>query len=255
MMQRRTAVMAAILAVFLATSMYYAVLVSATPGGSSIIYNSTGTYADRTPGNRSDPRSTITTMILSVIQKDDFWKAYVGNITGRLSLESADGYMIYDWPISLASKSGEVYISRASSVAWYNVSCVNETSIYDEEGYIGMSTVQSDNINKTFNDTNNHGSFLIGNDLGSPTTISANSCRSTATYIDGAGVPQTLDGNHIFQEVLLQDNSNGLLIFASLINASQPGFDNRSYDFQAIVPDAGFYNTTSTTYYFYTELG
>jgi hypothetical protein len=216
---------------------------SALPGGATITSNSTAGTPSPTPSNRSDARGTITTIIINAVQQDQFWKGYVGNISGRLSLDDATGNTIYDWPISL-SKEGEVYVSRASSPVFGSVGCANINNITREEGYYGMTTTQSDNINKTFNATS-HQQFFVGNQ-----SITANSCRSTATYVNDS--PQTLDGNQYFQEIVLQDSSFNL-VYTTMINASKDGFDTLDYDFQMIVPESVF--NSSTTYFFFTELG
>lgn len=215
----------------------------ALPAGATITFNETAGTPTQTPSNRSDARGTITTVILNGVQQDQYWKAYVGNITGRLSLDDASGNTIYDWPISV-NKVGEVYISRHSSLNFSNVTCASVGNISAEQGYYGMVETQADSINRTFNATS-HQSFLVG-----ALTITTNTCRSTATYRNDTA--QNMDGSQTFQELILQDNTNKL-VFVTFINASTSGFDNREYDFQAIVPESAV--NSSTTYYFYTELG
>ena len=70
-----------------------------------------------------------------------------------------------------------------------------------------------------------------------------------ATYVND--VAQVVDENADFQEILLSDGVN--LVFTTLLEDSQQGFDLNNYDFQIIVPDDP--SDTSTPYYFYAELG
>lgn len=242
-MNRHTTTTLLLLALLGAAIGYWMQSVEALPGGATITFNSTSGVPSATPSNRTDPHGTITTIILNGVQQDQYWKGYVGNITGKLSLDDATGFTIYDWPISL-TKNGEVYVSRSNAPVFSSVSCASIGNITNEEAYYGMVTTQSDDINKTFNATS-HQTFLVG-----AQSIGANTCKSTATYRND--LPQALDGNQFFQEVLLQDSSANLL-YVTMINASVTGFDNRPYDFQMIVPESLV--NTSTTYYFYTELG
>src|SRR4051812_34670706 len=71
--------------------------VTALPTGATITTNSTAATPTPTASNRSDARGTITTIVINGLQQDQNWKAYVGNITGKLSLDNAAGLTIYDW--------------------------------------------------------------------------------------------------------------------------------------------------------------
>jgi hypothetical protein len=246
----KQAVITMILAVFLATALCSIVwllfdvsYVIATPGGATISSASTAGTPSPTPGNRSDTRGTITTIILSATTQDSRWKAYVGNISGKLSLDDATGNTIYDWPLSVG-KTGEVYITRALSPTWGGIACINSSNLISEGARFFMSGADNDNINRTFN-YSLHQSVVIG-----AVTIATNTCNSTATYINDSR--QNMSASVYFQELLLQDNVSNV-IYTTLINASMTGFDTNQWDFQAIVPE----NNTgvATTYYFFTELG
>jgi hypothetical protein len=217
-------------------------MATALPSGSTITTNATAGTPNPTPSNRTDTRGTITTILLNSVQQDQYWKGYVGNISGRLSLDDASGNTIYDWPLSL-TKIGEVYLSRASSPTFSNVSCANINNITAEEAYFGMTSLQSDNINKTFNATN-HQAFFVGSQ-----SITANSCRSALTYINDTA--QSVN-NAYFAELVLMDIAQNL-IYTTIINSSTHGFSGLVYDFQMIVPESAV--NSSTTYYFFTELG
>jgi hypothetical protein len=204
-------------------------------------YISNTTYTSGTVNRSNDTKGTITTITLSATQQDYKWKAYVGNVSGKLALANAAGTAIYDW--NMGSPRGEVYISRFSNINWNTINCSNQSTINTEQTGIGMSSSAMDNINATFNHTN-HISFDVG-------TTPMNGCRSTATYVSGA--PQTMS-SAFFQEILLQDYGTGNLVYATIINASTSGYNNQNYDFQIIVGE----NESATipiTYYFWVEIG
>lgn len=216
---------------------------AADPVGASILANSTSGEPGAVAGNRSDARGTITTITIDALQQDQQWKAYVGNVSGRLSLDDADGSTIYDWELA-GSIAGEVYVTRHSSIDFDNVSCASTANIASEQSFLNMTGTQSDSINSTYIHTS-HAAFFVGTQQ-----IGADSCRSTATYV--ADSEQTMDGTQRFQALLLQDSSQSL-VFATLIDDDATGYDGRTYDFQIIVPESDV-NSTSTTYYFFTEL-
>jgi len=128
-------VLLALLCAFFAVSQ----AVNAAPTGASIGNLSTEGSPNPTPDNRSDPKGTITTLIIDAVQQDQFWKAYVGNITGRLSLDNANGYTIYDWALSSTSKTGRVYVSRYLAPAFDNVTCANAGNVSAEHEYFNMT--------------------------------------------------------------------------------------------------------------------
>ena len=246
MNDRTTTMVALVLAVFALT----AYIVYADPTGASILTNESAGQPTSSPDSRADSRGTITTLRLDTVQQDQFWKAYVGNVTGSLSLDNADGFTIYDWSLS-GSVAGEVYVSRAGSPDFTNLSCINNTILDQEHTFYDMTASAVDSINNTYNYTN-HQAIVIGG-FG---TISADSCRSTATYVNDTA--QSIDGNQTFQAVILQDDTNSNAIFVTIIDDNTYGYDNnisfnKTYDFQIIVPESDT-NTTPTTYYFWTEL-
>jgi len=218
---------------------------SALPSGASVTYVSNSTASTGTPGNRTDPRSTITTLTLNGVQQDSYWKAYVGNVTGVLTLDDASGNTIYDWSLTGVTLTGEVYASRSNSLSFTGVQCAQQSTITTEETFDNMTSTAVDNINNTFS-YQNHSSFLVGS-----TTISANTCPSTATYINDS--PQTVNESAKFQEVLLEDGTT-TLIYTTLIEDNTVGFDGNTYDFQMIVGESDR-KSAPTTYYFYTEIG
>jgi hypothetical protein len=215
-------------------------LVAATPAGGAISNAVTETAVNRTPGSRSDPGGTITTMVLTSVQQNNRWKAYVGNVSGTLTLDDATNFTIYDWDIT--SFTGEVYASRNSSISWSSVSCANVTNIQAEASFMNM-TDTSDDLNSTFN-WSVHKAFTVGT-----TTLGANTCNSTVTYVnDTRQVPTTASP---FQEILIKDANNQFAYLADISDNVQ-GFDNQTYDFQLIVPE--YTSGAITPYYFYAEL-
>jgi len=221
-------------------SIFWPVL--AVPAGpSSINYISNTTAAASTNNNRTiDIKGTITTVVMNLNQQDYKWKAYVGNITGGLTLADATGKSIYDW--SPANITGEVFVTRYSNtVNWGSVSCVNQSVIDNEQSAMGMSPGVVDNINNTFNGTT-HKNFLVGT-----INVTANSCRSIATNINGAAQ------SAFFQEILLKDNVTSSLIYTGMIDSKHAGYNNANYDFQMIVGENES-SSNPTPYYFYVEL-
>ena len=215
----------------------------AVPAGPSITYVSNTTSISNVTNRSADIKGTITTLTMSANQQDYKWKAYVGNISGGLALDNANGKSIYDW--SLTTITGEVFVTRASSVNWNVVGCVNQTVIDSEQSSLGMPSTAQDNINSTFNFTN-HRSFLVGS------VLNMTGCRSTATYINDAA--QVMGPNAFFQEVLLKDNSTNSLIYSTLIENDHQGYTGiDNYDFQMIVAENES-NTLPTQYFFFVEL-
>jgi hypothetical protein len=218
-------------------------LVSADPAGLTINSNATDYGRIVTPGNRTDPGGTITTLLVDAAQQDSQWKAYVGNITGSLRLEDSAGNSIYQWSLGAAAVTGEIYASRASSITWSSVNCSTAATIISEQTAIGMSAGDVDSIHYTFNETT-HPAFSVAG-----RGITLNTCNSTSTFVNNARQAQA---SADFPEMLLHDTTN--LIYTTLINQDSQGYvGSTTYDFQMIVADNP--SATSTTYYFYAELG
>jgi len=214
----------------------------AAPQGASITYNSTENATTRSPDSHTAAGGSFTTLILNVTSQTSKWKAYVGNVTGKLTLDNSANKTIYDW--ALSAVQGEIYVSRNNSINMTALACANRGNITTEDTTLSINSSSDDSINKTFIQQI-HKSFVIGG-VG---TISNSSCFSIATYVNDAAQPA--DENATFQEVALSDGQN--LVFTTLINDDKAGFDLSTYDFQLIVPDNP--TETSNTYYFYAELG
>jgi len=222
--------------------LFASILVTGAPQGTQIVSNVTETAPVGTIGSQNTTGGSFTTLVLNTTTQTPRWKAYVGNVSGSFTLDDAASNTIYDW--SATTFTGEVYASRSNAVNWGAIECAQDTQITTEQTALNMTTVQVDNINKTFNNTI-HTAFFIGS------TYFANStCRAIATYVNDSA--QTPDENADFQVVLLDDTSN--LVFAAIVEQDVLGFDNAPYDFQMIVPESD-QQTTPNIYYFYTELG
>jgi hypothetical protein len=215
---------------------------SALPQGVSIIYGTTENFTMQPADSHTAAGGSFTTLTLNVTSQTSKWKAYVGNVTGKLTLDNSNNKTIYDW--ALTAVQGEVYVSRNDSVNFTSMVCANTTQINSEETILGINSSSSDSINTTFQQKS-HKSFVIGG-----TGLVANStCYSIATYINDAS--QASSENAVFQEVVMSDRTS--LVFVTILEDGRLGFDSGTYDFQIIVPD----NPTevSNAYYFYAELG
>lgn len=236
----------------LGLALYFSLFVvdftKAFPAGGDATNYSTETYTI-SPESRQDHGGTITTITLSANQQDSSWKAYVGNISGKMVLKNTAGWSIYEWTMNSSSLTGNVFVSRAGTVTWTSIKCANSTSVDSEQTFFGMSTNRSDNINKTFNYTT-HKTMTIS----SVGPISSSTCPSTATYVNGTA--QTVTEASTFQEILLTDTTN--LVYGTFIDKNALGYNNNltentTHDFQLLVAE----NSSSdigTVYYFYADL-
>jgi hypothetical protein len=239
-------VFARILFVIMIISMLGLVIFSevvAVPVGPTVLFNSTTNATPKPAAAITTAGGSFTTLILNTTGQTYRWKAYVGNVSGKLTLADSTNKSIFDW--SLASVTGEVYATRSSTaVDWTAVGCANSTTINDEDIAMNMTLTSPDTINKTFINAI-HKSFYVG-----LIPIQNSTCRSIDTYVNGT--PQVPSENAVFQEILLKDTSSNL-IYTTLINASTSGYNNQRYDFQMIVAE-NEYLATPTTYYLYVEL-
>jgi len=216
---------------------------SAVPVGPVITFNSTTNSTPRPAATITTAGGTFTTLILNTTGQTYRWKAYVGNVSGKLTLADATNTSIFDW--SVTSVTGEIYATRSNSlVDWSSVGCADAALIDDEDEFMNMSLGSPDTINRTFNNTV-HKAFYVGT-----TNIANGTCRAIATYVNG--VAQTPSQNAVFQEVLLKDSSSNL-IYTTLVNSSTIGYNNQRYDFQMILAE-NEHQTVPTTYYLYVEL-
>jgi hypothetical protein len=214
----------------------------ALPTGTTIVSNTTDLPASSAASSLTTAGGSFTTLVLNGTYQNPRWKAYVGNITGILTLDDSNSYTIYDW--NLTSINGEVFVTRNSTISWSSVNCTTTQKISSEDQFLNINGSSVDSINRTFNSTA-HRSFYVGTNH-----ILNSTCKSIATYVNDTR--QSASENAAFQEVLLTDTSTNI-IYATLINDNTLGYNNGKYDFQMIVPEDET-KVTPTTYYFYAEI-
>ena len=224
--------------------MSFSLISAADPQGPdelSIISNETKGAVSSKMVNISGGR--IATLTLNATIQNPRWKAFVGNVTGKFTLDDASGSTIYDW--TLSSITGRVYSTRTSgSVTWENINCSNVTTLEQEN--INMNhTNPNDNLTATFNTSEGatHQAFYVGS-----VYIPANTCPTLNLYRNNAS-----DDNH-WEEIALYDGD--YIVYASIIEDDEIGFDGNTYDFQMIVPENGLPSFQgATAYYLYLEIG
>ncbi|PLW80936.1 hypothetical protein C0585_00030 [Candidatus Woesearchaeota archaeon] len=215
---------------------------SNVPSGPTIEYFKNETVDPNPSTFINTSGGSFTTLNLNLTSQNYKWKAYVGNVTGKLTLDDSVNNTIYDW--TLSTVSGNVYATRNGSIDWTSLSCADRTTIYGEETYLSIDTSKDDSINSTF--TNEvHKSFYASNNF-----ITNSTCPAIATYVNDQAQAQSEDAD--FQEILLEDSA-GTLIYTTVIENNVIGFDTNPYDFQMIVADDET-TTTNVPYYFYVEL-
>jgi hypothetical protein len=237
--------------------------VSAAPDGVTItIFGNTtksaaaGGNANFTGNSTTQPATSggfIFTMNISGDTQNVRWKAFVGNVSGKLTLDDSLGATIYDWTLSIIS--GEVYASRASTnINWTGIGCAT-LNVTEHENRILNHSSRDDNITATFAGINND-ALTIGS-----VGLAASSCRTLNIYENSTA--NTVD---TFEEVVLYDlngtgynwsmTADGNVVYAQILEQDALGYNNATtYDFQMLVPERG--NTgwaSSTAYYFYVEL-
>jgi hypothetical protein len=212
------------------------------PSGSDILFNTSETKAPAPAEYLNTSGGSFTTMILSAETQNLRWKAYVGNVTGVLTLDDSGNYSIFQW--GLTSMTGEVYASRNNSITWTSIACASETMINTEQTMMNHSSTGLDNINNTFS-YKIHRGFYVGS-----AQILQSTCKSAFTWANDTA--QIASVNAPFQEMLLSDGAS--LIYATFIDDNTQGFNYNKYDFQMIVAERGVGTYPNTRYYFYMEL-
>jgi hypothetical protein len=221
-------------------------LVAAAPTGPSSLTRGTDSRfgLDTSAKSTTAFAGNVTSIDFNASTITQTWQGYFGNITGNIVLGNANNDTFYDW--SYASVRGEVYATRtASTPAWSLINCANLTHIAVEDTFLGTNqSIDPDAVNNTFRNSTTHDTFTVG----AVTINSTNNCHAVNLY-DGSGASTTN-----FQEVLLYDNTS--IIYTSLLTNGAQGFDGTNHNFQMLVGENGHAGDTSTTtYYFYVELG
>lgn len=241
-MNRTEQAIAAVFSVCIFLLLFTAGFAYAVPSGPTILFNSTENATPKPAAQITTAGGSFTTIILNASSQTPRWKAYVGNVTGRLVLADATNSSIFDW--RLTSVTGEVYSTRNTTIDWSTMACGDMNAIVNEQTDLGMTGSTPDNINRTFN-TTTHRPFYVGLQL-----IQNSTCPAISTYVNSTR--QTVSESALFQEILLMDGSSRV-VYTTLINQSSVGFNGQRYDFQMIVPENEF-QSNPTTYYLYVEL-
>ena len=213
---------------------------SAPTGIDSIAYNFNETKAASSAMMVNISGGYVSSFNLTASVQNSRWKAFVGEVFGKFTLDDASDNTIYDW--SFATVTGRVYATRtASTPTWSSIACASTANLEAENTAMSHTGV-SDNITATFSDAS-HVGFYVGS-----TQFLDDACSHTVnTYVGGTSTSA-------FEEVALYDGAN--VIYTGLLEQDATGFDGNSYDFQMIVPEngsAGF--SGATAYYLYVELG
>ena len=220
----------ALLLCFLLILSSYAV--SAVPTGASATPGPTSTRPADAATSHGAYGGNITELTINRDTQTQVWQGYYGQASGTIVLEDALSDRIYDW--STGVLQGEVYASQSNSVTWASIAAENDCTT--DESLTGTG---SDRVNNTFTPSSNS-AFQVGS-----ITISANTACALNTFVNS--VAQST----YFEEVLLTDGSDS--VYTAILEDNQAGYDNNPYDFQLLVPDDN--DGTTTTYYFYIELG
>ncbi|MGV8152127.1 MAG: hypothetical protein ACP5OG_03525 [Candidatus Nanoarchaeia archaeon] len=217
-------------------------IVNAVPEGPSLVnITSNTTKATNNATNISTvPGGYIAKINITANLKNTRWKGFVGWVTGKFSLMDVDGSTIFDW--SLSSTNGKIYATRApETIEWGTINCSNLSRMEIENTLINHTNVD-DNITATFFNSS-HPEFSVGTK-----TIPANNCSSLNTYIENA-----TGATAEFYEMVLDDGDD--IVYATILENNQLGYNSLNYDFQMIVPENGASSFSGITpYYLYVEI-
>jgi hypothetical protein len=210
-------------------------------------FNDTVKTVDAQAGN-------VTELQINITMQTNHWQGYYGNISGRITLDDASNFSMYQWT-NIDGVTGNIFATEASSVTWANVICANISATMNNSGCggtaqtsgdclnitemntkYGMNSNDGDGVDKTFTSTSN-----INID-----TLSLTSCPATNLFEN-----DTAQTGH-WDEVLLNVNNTEDLVFAAVTEDDVWGFNNKTWDFQMLVGENEAVGTT--TYYFYVEL-
>lgn len=235
---------AALAALSLALAIIICQGAAAAPSGPTITFIANETKSSAGAAIINTSGGTITTVMLNATTQNQRWKAYVGNVSGKLTLDDGNDNTIFDW--SLTNVVGEIYATRSSaSINWTGINCSNSTHIENEERSMNHTNMD-DNITATFDELNSR-QFFIGTE-----EILEDTCSAVHTYVNSTS--QSVK----FEEVILYDGATpeyGNIVYATPLEQDAFGFDRSTYDFQMILPENGLPSWRgSTAYYFYVEL-
>jgi hypothetical protein len=243
-------------------SIFFIAGVLAAPNGADVTPIKSERGTANNAGNASAYAGNVTEIDLYAESVTQTWQGYFGNITGVIQLADAADKVMYNW--SLISPQGEVFASTNSTIQWANIQCFNftangsrfaeggsgGTSLYGTnltqlETTFGLSTTSSDGVDETFTSSFNHGQFYVG-----AVSFSAGQCRSTNIFRNTGKGEATY-----FDEALLYEPITSSVVFTSILENNEPGFDSRTHDFEMMVLENGHgVDNSVTPYYFFVEL-
>ena len=223
---------------------------SAAPTGAGQIISGTPQKYNNnlTPTTVEAEAGNVTQLLINTTRLTRRWQGFYGNLTGNVVLSDARNNSIYSWQLV---PSGEVYASNKSSVDWNSIKCANFSSNLSDGWTFNISTLESfygagsadiDGIDETFNNTYSNAS---GFSVGTKVINSQSRCPLAYTFVNGAYQ------QHEYEELLLTDNSS--IIYTTLLENRQPGFNSQGNDFQLLVAENGD-DPSPTSYYFFVEL-
>jgi hypothetical protein len=240
-------------------------VIALAPQGANVTEFGNQTSPVQSPQSQQAIAGNVSEINLDALTTTQAWQGYYGNVTGTIVLADNSNYQMYNW--SVASPRGQVYASTNSSIPWATVQCFNFTAtgadsavgevagdtnqkgmnLTQLQAIFNISTRDDDSIDKTFNRTGAgaHTNFYTAN-----LQFNSSECQTTSVY-DSTGTNVT---GH-FEEVIQYEPTTNSVIWTSLLNEDLLGFDQRTHDFEMLVPENGHgTDTSTTTYYFYLEI-
>lgn len=199
------------------------------------------------------------------------WQGYWGNVTGVITLEDNSGNVMYNW--SESSPEGEIFASTNSSLEWNYIQCFNHTAdgtYADDTGNAGGTSAfgtnalilntefsleqdDPDTVNVTFGDGTHPQGEGLTHDLFIVNSLQfdAGECEAATHLFADSNSSE----DSAFQEVLMYEPSTFSVVYATILDEDELGFNDEPMDFQMIVMENGHGTDTSVdTYYFWVEL-
>lgn len=239
--------------------------VAVTPFGATLDPISNDTADVGIAGSHAAIAGNVTELNIQGFTVTQSWQGYYGNVSGTIFLADGSDSVMYNW--SQTSPEGEVYASTNDSVLWTNIECFNfssdgsyaddasqrgNTSFYGtnltqlETGF-NIEEDDVDGVNETFTlfGAGTHNEFYVNNLF-----FEEGECRSTRIF-SNVGYGE----DNKFEEVLLYDPDTRSVVFTSLLNDNEFGFNNVTHDFEMMVLEDGHgEDISSMTCYFYVEI-
>ena len=190
----------------------------------------------------------VTGLLVSGTRASQRWQGFFGNVTGTIALDDAAGNSLYQWADDFPQ--GEIYaVNSSTAPAWSNVTCFNHTksstaqrlTLSALESNLGMSALDEDGVNETFNHTTKQ-----------PITIGSVTLTSDCKHVS-LNVNDAYDAARFNETILIDNGTRHSVIYTAILEQSATGFQNHPADFEMIVGEDGDI-VASTPYWFYVEL-